>query len=114
MAAIQILASIMPLDLQVEKEFLHTRAFRMNSDLEIDHVSISAVDIQRKAERWKVHLAKAPSINFEDAPSPLEDSSIHQGVYVFMDESKTAEGVGSGIAIFFFGGDLVEGLSYGL
>lgn len=93
----------MPLDLQVEKEFLLTKALRMNSDIEIGQVSISAVEIQRKAVRWRVHPAKSPTIDWEDAPQPLEGSRIHQGICDFTDGSKIVSCVGSGVVIFVNG-----------
>lgn len=60
-AAVQVLAGTVALDLQVEKECLLARNLRMNRDIDLGPVHICAYEVQRKAERWKVHPAKVPS-----------------------------------------------------
>lgn len=86
----------MPLDIQVKKEFLHTRAFRMNCEIDIGQESIRADHIERKATCWAYHPEREPFIDFDDVPIPLESSQYHRGVRVFTDGSKTTKDVVAG------------------
>lgn len=62
-AELQVLAGTLPLDLQVEKEYFLGRILRLVENGNIDGVHITANTIQRKAEHWRVHLARTPFID---------------------------------------------------
>lgn len=65
-APLQVLAGMLPLDLQEKKESLLDRTDRQGENMAIDDTFIRADEVNLKTEHWCTHPAMSPYINRED------------------------------------------------
>lgn len=68
--------------------------------MSIDDILISADKFPLKVEHWRAYAARAPYINWADAPNDTESTSDHRELTVYTDGSKIGGGVSAGAVIF--------------
>lgn len=66
-SAVLVLAGSLPLDLQVEKEYVLTHVLRLNRDLDYGPIHFCVDEIQRDVDKFRQHPATAPTIDWEEA-----------------------------------------------
>lgn len=94
------------MDLQVEKEHLLARIFRLNWDFDYGPIHFCAYEIQRNVDRFSHHPATASAIDWEEMS--LQCDELDHGISVFTDGSKLNSSIGFGVAIYENGAVVAE------
>lgn len=93
-SAIQVLAGVLPLDLQVEYEAYISRLRSKRDPIRVELSLVSPGTVEQPLERWRHHPARSPHIKW----GPGSQTNI--GIEVFTDGSKISEKVGAAYAIY--------------
>ncbi|GBN80437.1 hypothetical protein AVEN_196684-1 [Araneus ventricosus] len=95
-AALQVILSIPPLHLQLQREALGTALFRLRLPLSTNVSDIDPSEIDEKATGWSTH----PSEHLSPTQISLDDGgNINTGLRIYTDGSKTERGVGAAFCV---------------